>query len=128
MLLLSVPFTFTTGARQLLNLVSSRLLTALLGGTALACWRGLRALHPEDAPYTYWDYGPAFESNRGLRIDHALLSPDLAERLTRAGLRVVLEAETARSVDSTRSTFAACVTFCTPVRRASGTSLYVAGV
>ena len=21
----------------------------------------LRALHPEDAPYTYWDYGPAFE-------------------------------------------------------------------
>ncbi|MCW8086302.1 exodeoxyribonuclease III [Roseococcus sp. MDT2-1-1] len=41
----------------------------------------LRALHPDDAPFTYWDYGAAFESNRGLRIDHALLSADLAERL-----------------------------------------------
>ena len=40
----------------------------------------LAALHPEGAPYTYWDYGPAFELNRGLRIDHILLSPELAER------------------------------------------------
>ncbi len=31
--------------------------------------------------YTYWDYGAAFETNRGLRIDHAMLSPELAERL-----------------------------------------------
>ncbi len=31
--------------------------------------------------YTYWDYGAAFEANRGLRIDHAMLSPELAERL-----------------------------------------------
>lgn len=53
----------------------------------------LRALHPTDAPYTYWDYGPAFESNRGLRIDHALLSPDLAERLTSAGVDIVARAE-----------------------------------
>ena len=44
----------------------------------------LRALHPGERLYTYWDYGPAFESNRGLRIDHAMLSPELAERLTRA--------------------------------------------
>jgi exodeoxyribonuclease-3 len=46
----------------------------------------LRALHPAaaDTPFTYWDYGPAFESNRGLRIDHALLSPELAERLAGA--------------------------------------------
>ena len=42
----------------------------------------LRALHPTERLYTYWDYGPAFEQNRGLRIDHALLSADLAERLT----------------------------------------------
>jgi exodeoxyribonuclease-3 len=41
----------------------------------------LRALHPTETLYTYWDYGPAFEANRGLRIDHALLSPELAERL-----------------------------------------------
>ncbi|MCQ4162560.1 exodeoxyribonuclease III [Roseomonas sp. GC11] len=43
----------------------------------------LRALHPAERLYTYWDYGPAFEANRGLRIDHALLSPELAERLGR---------------------------------------------
>jgi len=42
----------------------------------------LRALHPEERAYTYWDYGPAFEQNRGLRIDHVLLGPDLAERLS----------------------------------------------
>ena len=53
----------------------------------------LRALHPEDAPYTYWDYGPAFEANRGLRIDHALLSPELAERLVSAEVDVAARAE-----------------------------------
>ncbi len=53
----------------------------------------LRALHPDDAPYTYWDYGPAFESNRGLRIDHVLLSPELAERLTGAGVDTAARAE-----------------------------------
>lgn len=41
----------------------------------------LRALHPAETLYTYWDYGAAFEINRGLRIDHVLLSPELAERL-----------------------------------------------
>ncbi|MFC3124817.1 exodeoxyribonuclease III [Pseudoroseomonas globiformis] len=43
----------------------------------------VRALHPVERIYTYWDYGPSFEGNRGLRIDHALLSPELAERLIR---------------------------------------------
>jgi exodeoxyribonuclease-3 len=42
----------------------------------------LRALVPDERVYTYWDYGPAFEQNRGLRIDHALLSPELADRLS----------------------------------------------
>ncbi len=46
----------------------------------------LRTLHPKDAPYTYWDYGAAFNNNRGLRIDHILLSPDLAERLVECGV------------------------------------------
>lgn len=41
----------------------------------------LRALHPAETLFTYWDYGAAFEVNRGLRIDHVLLSPELAERL-----------------------------------------------
>jgi exodeoxyribonuclease-3 len=51
------------------------------------------ALHPADPPWTYWDYGPAFEANRGLRIDHALLSPDLAERLVSAEVDVAARAE-----------------------------------
>ena len=42
----------------------------------------LLALHPQHTPFTYWDYGAAFDANRGLRIDHVLLSPELAERCT----------------------------------------------
>lgn len=55
----------------------------------------LRALHPAAAgtPFTYWDYGPAFEGNRGLRIDHALLSPELAERLVDAGVDTTARSE-----------------------------------
>lgn len=44
----------------------------------------LRALHPGERLYTYWDYGAAFDLNAGLRIDHALLSAELAERLVAA--------------------------------------------
>jgi exodeoxyribonuclease III len=42
-----------------------------------------RSLHPgEGGLFTYWDYfRSAFEHNRGIRIDHFLLSPELAERL-----------------------------------------------
>lgn len=43
-----------------------------------------RALHPY-APraYTYWDYfGGAWEGDRGIRIDHFLISPALADRTT----------------------------------------------
>lgn len=53
----------------------------------------LRALHPHDRLYTYWDYGPAFEENRGLRIDHILLSPDLAERLSGCGVDIAPRVE-----------------------------------
>lgn len=53
----------------------------------------LRALHPLDAPFTYWDYGPAFETNRGLRIDHILLSAELAERLSACGVDTAARAE-----------------------------------
>lgn len=42
----------------------------------------VRALHPHDVIYTFWDYqGGAWDRNLGLRIDHALLSPRLADRL-----------------------------------------------
>ncbi len=41
-----------------------------------------RGLHPDtEGGYTYWDYGRAFDDNRGLRIDHLLLSPHAADRL-----------------------------------------------
>ncbi|MFT8958355.1 MAG: exodeoxyribonuclease III, partial [Gluconobacter oxydans] len=42
----------------------------------------LRALQPTGRHYTFWDYqAAAFQRNSGLRIDHALLSPRLTERL-----------------------------------------------
>jgi exodeoxyribonuclease-3 len=45
----------------------------------------IRALHPQGRIYTFWDYqAAAFQRDLGLRIDHALLSPRLAERLTSA--------------------------------------------
>ncbi len=49
-------------------------------------WMGLtdavRELHPHAPSYTFWDYqAGAWQRDRGLRIDHVLLSPTLAERL-----------------------------------------------
>jgi len=42
-----------------------------------------RTLHPgEGGHFTFWDYfRQAFAHNRGTRIDHFLLSPQLAKRL-----------------------------------------------
>lgn len=42
-----------------------------------------RSLHPQaKGQFTFWDYfRKAFENNRGIRIDHFLLSPQLASRL-----------------------------------------------
>jgi exodeoxyribonuclease III len=42
-----------------------------------------RFLHPgESGQFTFWDYfRQAFEHNRGIRIDHFLLSPQLSSRL-----------------------------------------------
>ncbi len=52
-------------------------------------WGGLtdalRAVRPTGACYTFWDYqAGCWAKNRGLRIDHALLSPGVAERLVSA--------------------------------------------
>ncbi len=42
----------------------------------------IRTLHPEEPIYTYWDYlRKAYDRNAGLRLDHLLLSSDLAEKL-----------------------------------------------
>ena len=47
----------------------------------------LRALHPEERIYTFWDYfRNAWRRNAGLRIDHLLLSPAVAPRLVEAGV------------------------------------------
>ena len=52
-------------------------------------WQGLtdavRAITPRGPVYTFWDYqAGAWRRDLGLRIDHALLSPDMAERLVSA--------------------------------------------
>ena len=45
----------------------------------------LRRLHPDETIYTVWDYfRNGYARNAGLRIDHLLLSPDLAPRLIAA--------------------------------------------
>lgn len=45
----------------------------------------IRAIHPDATIYTFWDYfRNAFARDAGLRLDHFLLSPALAARLTDA--------------------------------------------
>ncbi|MBC7768201.1 MAG: exodeoxyribonuclease III [Phycisphaerales bacterium] len=47
----------------------------------------IRARHPDKRIYTFWDYfRNAYARNAGLRIDHLLLSPDVAKRLIGAGV------------------------------------------
>lgn len=47
----------------------------------------LREMHPGERIYTFWDYfRNAWGRNAGLRLDHLLLSPQLAERLDAAGV------------------------------------------
>ncbi|QCE33605.1 exodeoxyribonuclease III [Acetobacteraceae bacterium] len=71
---------------------------ALLHPQSLAGWRSLkwlgltdalRALHPDEVIYTFYDYqGGAFQRGRGLRIDHALLTPKLAELLEKVEIDI----------------------------------------
>lgn len=47
----------------------------------------IRARYPEERVYTFWDYfRQSWERNAGLRIDHLLLSSELANRATGAGV------------------------------------------
>jgi exodeoxyribonuclease III len=46
-----------------------------------------RALHPEPHCYSFWDYQAGrWQRDEGLRIDHLLLSPQLADRLEESGI------------------------------------------
>jgi exodeoxyribonuclease-3 len=47
----------------------------------------LRRLHPDEPMFTFWDYKrERWSRDAGLRLDHLLVSPDLAPRLARAGV------------------------------------------
>ncbi|WP_312797769.1 exodeoxyribonuclease III [Tianweitania sp.] len=69
---------------------------ALIQPESRAAWRklvgrswtdALRALHPDQRIYTFWSYlRNRYERDSGLRIDHFLLTPDLAEQLVDAGV------------------------------------------
>jgi len=51
-------------------------------------WSDAIALHnPRGGIWTYWDYqAGAWQRDHGFRIDHALLSPELADRLVACGV------------------------------------------
>lgn len=51
-------------------------------------WTDALALHnPRGGVWTYWDYqAGAWQKDHGFRIDHALLSPELADRLVACGV------------------------------------------
>jgi exodeoxyribonuclease-3 len=47
----------------------------------------VRVRTPGPGPFTFWDYqAGAWERDHGIRIDHLLLSPQAADRLTAAGV------------------------------------------
>ena len=46
-----------------------------------------RRLHPDTTAYTWWDYRAGnFHKGLGLRIDYVLATPDLADKVERAGM------------------------------------------
>ena len=47
----------------------------------------VRLCQPDPGVYTFWDYqAGAFQKDHGIRIDHLLLSPQAADRLSSAGV------------------------------------------
>jgi exodeoxyribonuclease-3 len=55
--------------------------------THLGLTDAIRAVSDEPGLYTFWDYqAGAWQKNNGIRIDHLLLSPQAADRLTGAGI------------------------------------------
>jgi exodeoxyribonuclease III len=55
--------------------------------THLGLTDAIRAVSDDKDLYTFWDYqAGAWQKNWGIRIDHLLLSPQAADRLTTAGI------------------------------------------
>ena len=55
--------------------------------TNLGLTDAVRAASDEAGLYTFWDYqAGAWQKNNGIRIDHVLLSPEAADRLTEVGI------------------------------------------
>jgi exodeoxyribonuclease-3 len=55
--------------------------------TNLGLTDAVRVAHPGPKVYTFWDYqGGAWPRNHGIRIDHALLTPQAADRLAGCGI------------------------------------------
>jgi exodeoxyribonuclease-3 len=55
--------------------------------TNLGLTDAIRAVSDDRGLYTFWDYqAGAWQKNWGIRIDHLLLSPQAADRLTAAGI------------------------------------------
>lgn len=68
-------------------LVSEPERAAFQGLLALGLHDSFREKHPEDQLFSWWDYRAAgFRRNRGLRIDHILLSDALMQTCTEAGV------------------------------------------
>jgi len=60
---------------------------------ALGLTDAVRTCHPEGGIYTFWDYqAGAFAKDDGIRIDHLLLSPQAADRMTGAGIEKAVRA------------------------------------
>ena len=54
---------------------------------SLGYTEAFRALHPNERAYTFWDYqAGSWQQDKGLRIDHFLLSPEAADRLVSCGI------------------------------------------
>ncbi len=55
--------------------------------TNLGLTDAIRAVSDDAGLYTFWDYqAGAYQKNDGIRIDHVLLSPQAADRLSDAGI------------------------------------------
>ena len=58
----------------------------------------IRTLHPDQPMFTFWDYKRnRWPRDAGLRLDHLLLSPQLAPRLTKAGIDRAIRGEAGAS-------------------------------
>lgn len=61
-----------------------RMLRSMLHDGLIDAWR---AMHPADQHFSWWDYrGGSWPQNKGMRIDHLLLSPQAADQLVSSGI------------------------------------------